>query len=276
MFSRDGFVRVPGALEPDFCASVVTDAFARLQLDDADPATWPTGRHHLAVTRNWRLDEVAPQAAATAEELLGGRDRIAFAGIQDNLIVNLPDPGAAWFAPEDVEASGAGWHKDGDWFRHFLDSPEQGMLGIVFWRDVTERQGPTYVAVDSVAPVAQLLADHPEGLDPSDLSAPVRRILAGCCDFRALTGRQGDVVLAHPFLLHTASVNQLAAPRVISNSSVMLHEPMRFDRPGGACSPLERSILDALGVDHLDFQPTGDRAAVVSERQRRWEAEARS
>ena len=48
--------------------------------------------------------------------------------------------------------------------------------------------------------------DHPEGLDPVDLKEPVRRILGRCTDFRALTGRQGDIAFAHPFMLHTASV----------------------------------------------------------------------
>ncbi len=226
------------------------------------------------MTRNWSLDEVAPAAASAVDELVGGRERIAFAGVQDNLIVNLPDPAASWFAPDDWSAPAAGWHKDGDWFRHFLDSPEQALLVIVFWRDVVERQGPTYVAADSIAPVAQLLADHPEGLDPSALVEPVRRILAACADFRPLTGRQGDIVLAHPFLLHTASVNVLPAPRVISNTSVMLRAPMRFDGADGT-SPLERSILAALAVERLDFEPTGQRRKVASERQQRWESDSR-
>jgi hypothetical protein len=44
------------------------------------------------------------------------------------------------------------WHKDGDFFRHFLDSPEQGLLTIVLWSDIEERGGGTFIAPDSVAP----------------------------------------------------------------------------------------------------------------------------
>lgn len=31
------------------------------------------------------------------------------------------------------------------------------MLGIIFWRDVTERQGPTYLLSDSIPAVTRLL-----------------------------------------------------------------------------------------------------------------------
>jgi hypothetical protein len=66
-------------------------------------------------------------------------------------------------------------------------------------------------------------------------------------------------------------VNELAAPRVISNSSVMLRHPMRFDRTDGPTSPVERSILGALGVDRLPFEARGTRPRVESDRQRRWD-----
>jgi hypothetical protein len=268
----DGCVRVERALDPAFCEAVVGRAFTRMDLVEADPSTWPRGRTNLPVTTNWDLAEVAPRAADVLPGLVGS-GTVRFGGVQDNLIVNLPDPGTRWFSPTDWRRDVAGWHKDGDWFRHFLDSPEQGLLVVVFWRDVVEKQGATYVAVDSIGPVARLLADHPEGLDPSALGAPVRAILAGCRDFRALTGRQGDIVFAHPFLLHTASVNSLAVPRVISNSSVMLHQPMCFDRADERYSAVEQSILTALGVDRLPFRATGARGKVSSERARRWRAE---
>jgi hypothetical protein len=267
-FHREGFVRVAGALDAEFCERVVIDGLDRIEGS-------PVGPVHLPVVRNWDLGEVAPRAARVAEELVGGAENIKFIGVQDNLIVNFPHHDQTWMDPAERAGDPVGWHKDGDWFRHFLDSPEQGLLVIVFWRDVVERQGPTYVAVDSIEGVARLLAGHPEGLDPRDLREPVAEILGGCRDLQALTGRQGDIVFAHPFMLHTASTNVLDAPRVISNSSVMLREPMRFDR-GDASSPLERSILDALGTDQLDYQATGPRGRVDSERSRRWRADGQA
>lgn len=269
-FVEDGMAVVEGALDPEFCEEVVGRRLAAMGVDERDPAGWPAGWHNLPVTTAYPLDVVAPEAARVVAELVGGRDVVRFGDLPDNLIVNFPDPSATWWPPERWDAPGAGWHKDGDWFRHFLDSPEQALLVIVFWRDVVDRQGPTYAAVDSVGHVARLLAEHPEGLDPTEMGAKARTVLPGCRDFRALTGRQGTIVLAHPFMLHTASVNVRARARIISNTSVMLHEPMRFDRPDGAHTSVERSILQHLGVDRLEFCPTGERRKLASERERCW------
>lgn len=272
----DGMVVVEAALDPAFCEEVIGRRLATMGVDETDPNTWPTGWHNLPVTTIHPLGEVAPEAARVVHGLVGGPTAVEFGDLPDNLIVNFPDPAAAWWPPERWDAPGAGWHKDGDWFRHFLDSPEQGLLVVVFWRDVVERQGPTYVAVDSVGHVTRFLAERPEGLEPAEIGPMARAVLPRCQDFRALTGRQGTIVLAHPFLLHTASVNVLDRPRVLSNTSVMLRSPMRFDRPDGRYTPVERSILHHLGVDRLDYRPTGERGRVVSERERRWKAQPAS
>jgi len=219
------------------------------------------------------IDDVAPRAADVLHELVGGPEAISFAGLPDNLIFNFPDPGAEWWPAHRWDAPGAGYHKDGDWFRHFLDSPEQGILGVIFWRDVSERQGPTYLATDSVGPVARFLRDHPEGVDPGGF--PMGQILANCSDFRALTGHQGTVVLAHPFMIHSASVNATDEIRVISNTAVMLREPMRLDRSEGSYTPVEQLVLEGLGVESCAFTPIGERTRIVSAREDRWRNEQR-
>jgi hypothetical protein len=267
-FLRNGWVEVPDALDPDYCEERVRAVLAVMGVDEADRSTWPVGWHATAPTEAPPVEAVAPRAADVLHELVGGRTAISFAGIPDNLIFNFPDPTAEWWPPEQWSAEGAGYHKDGDWFRHFLDSPEQGILGIILWRDVTERQGPTYLATDSIGPVARFLRDHPEGIDPGDFA--MREILAACRDFRALTGRQGTVVLAHPFMVHSASVNATTDIRVISNTAVMLREPMQLDRPDGRYTPVERLILEGLGVDRYPFTATGSRAKIVSAREKRW------
>jgi hypothetical protein len=185
--------------------------------------------------------------------------------------VNFPDPDATWWSPAQWDAPGAGWHKDGDWFRHFLDSPEQGMLGIIFWRDVTERQGPTYVVADSIGPVARLLAAHPEGIDPP---VPIAPVVAASRDRRALTGRQGTIVWAHPFIVHTASVNATDRLRVISNTSAMLRHPLAFGGPGER-APVVQAALAAMGVEEIEFAAKGERKRIVPERERRWKESQR-
>lgn len=269
-FVRDGMVAVEGALDPAFCEQVVARRLADIGVEERDPATWPTGPRHLAPTTVYALEEIAPRAAEVLYALVGGRDPLAFSDVADNLIVNFPDPDASWWAPAQWDAPTAGWHKDGDWFRHFLDSPEQGILGIVFWRDVTERQGATYVVADSIAPIARFLDEHRDGVEPGGF--PIRDIVAGARDFRALTARQGTIVWAHPFMVHTASVNATDRLRIISNTTAMLREPLRFSGDG-ARTPVERVVLDALGVETLDFEITGTRERIVPERERQWRAE---
>jgi hypothetical protein len=268
--ARDGYVRVERALDPGFCNEVVDATFQRAGIDDRDPTTWPAEVRHLPVTTSWRLSDVAPTVMPVLDDLVG-LDAVVFAEVQDNLIVNPPRPAAEWWPPGAGDVEAAGWHKDGDWFRHFLDSPEQGLLVVVFWRDVCERQGPTYVAVDSITPIARLLAAHPEGLEPAEMVARSRAIVADCVDFRPLTGTQGDIVFAHPFLLHTASINALDALRVISNTSVMLREPIDLAAPTTAVA---RSIAVALGSPGgVTFEATGERGEVEAERAVRWRAE---
>ncbi len=266
-FVEQGYVAVEDALDPELCEQVVTRGFERLGALESDPATWPAGWHNLPATEVFAIDEVAPRAGAVLDELVGGRDNVRFGDVPDNLIFNFRSEAQAW-APADWRAEGAGYHKDGDWFRHFLDSPEQGLLGVVFWRDVEADQGATFIAADSIAPVARFLADRPEGVLPGELGIP--DVLAQCRDFRALTGKQGTIVWAHPYLVHSKSVNETDRPRVISNTSVMLRQPLRFTRPDGAFTPIEQVVLDALGVSSLQFEVAAEREHVVSERERRW------
>jgi hypothetical protein len=73
----------------------------------------------------------------------------------------------------------------------------------------------------------------------------------------------GDVYLLHPFVLHAKSQNIPRRPRIITNSTLFLAEPMRFNRPNlDDHSPVERAVLRALGVDRYDFAATGPRERV--------------
>ena len=267
-FIQNGMVTVEDALEVDFCEKVIAERLREAGTDPEDRSTWKRGWHALPASTAYPLSRVAPKAADALFEIVGASETLEFYAVPDNLIVNFPDRDTPWWPPSRWDTPGAGWHKDGDWFRHFLDSPEQAMLGIIFWRDVTERQGPTYVAMDSVAPVARFLSDHPEGLEPP---LPVSSLVAQCRDFRPMTGRQGTIVWMHPFVVHCASVNATERLRIISNTSVMKRTPVRLSGEGTR-TPLERSILNALDVDEFEFFPSGPRGRIDSEREKRWRA----
>jgi hypothetical protein len=262
-FLDRGFVTVRGAFDPATVQPWLDDAWIRFGYDRDDPATWTEKRLHLAPRYRVDAREFAPAAWSAAVELAGGKNRVRLPWRWgDSFIANLGVGGdRPWQPPS---ASVGGWHKDGDFFRHFLDSPEQALLTIVLWTDMLHQGGGTFVAADSVPVVARYLADHPEGVLPTAI--PYSELIGQCHDFVELTGEAGDVVLLHPFTLHATSQNVLGVARFITNPPLALREPMRFDRPR---SPVERAVLRGLGVDRLDFVPTAPRESVVPARVRR-------
>lgn len=268
-FLSDGYVVVPGAIDPAFLEEKVQHGFRRLGIREDDPSTWSVRRTHMPVTEGFPLPEYAPRAWRVLCDLLGGEERIRQPAVFcDNLILVLPGEGRAWAPPDEDRGS---WHKDGDWFLHFLDSPEQAILGVIFWRDVLPRGGGTYFAADSVGPVARFLLEHPEGVEPLDFDFGALR--DECGDLRELTGSAGDVVWLHPYMLHSLSSNTLDQPRVISNLTASLRAPMRFDPDVCPLSVVERATLRALGVERLDFTATGERRRIVPDREAEWERE---
>jgi hypothetical protein len=275
-FLRRGFVTIPACFTREDAQPWLDEAWIRLGYDQADPTTWAEKRVHMPSVRHVEVKDFAPTAWRAACELLGGEERIAQPYTWgDGFIVNLGlGADRQWEPPS---RSSDGWHKDGDFFRHFFDSPEQGLLTLVLWSDIEPRGGGTFVAADSVAPVARLLAETPEGILPDDFDYD--ELIGQCAEFVETTGRLGDVVLLHPFVLHAVSQNH-RGPRFITNPPITLREPMRFDRADPAeHSLVERAVLRALGVQRYDFRPAGEREQVVPERvlrQRRMAEEERA
>jgi hypothetical protein len=271
-FLERGFVTIQGAFDPAGTQRWLDDAWARLGYDRNDPGTWADKRVHLARRSHVDARTFAPAAWHVAVELAGGEQRVRLPWRWgDSFIANLGvGDDRPWQPPSPAVG---GWHKDGDFFRHFLDSPEQALLSLVLWTDMLPRGGGTFVAADSVPVVARFLAEHPEGVLPGDFDYAA--LIGQCRDFAELTGQAGDVVLLHPYTLHATSQNVLGVARVITNPPLALRAPMNFNRPGaGDFSLVERAVLRGLGVSRLDFAPAAPREAVVPERVRRQRARA--
>lgn len=208
----------------------------------------------------------APRAFETICDLSGGEERIAGdLHWGDGFIINF-NIGADqdWQEPS---AEAPGWHKDGDWFRHFLDSPEQGLLSIVLWSDIDPRSGRTFIAPDSLGPIARYLEQFPEGLCPVD--ARFGEQIKHCQQFGEVTGRVGDVLLIHPYMLHAGSRNPSGRARFITNPPISFVEPMQFHRADGNYTLVEQAVLHTLDVDELDYRITGERECIVPERELR-------
>ena len=264
-FLNRGHVCLRGAIPRAKVEDWAKDVWTRLGYDENDKATWAQARIHTPTLNSAPVEDFSPEAWGAIRELLGGEERIQMpATWGDGFIVNLGAENHAtdWESPQEQKT---GWHKDGDFFRHYLDSPEQGLLTIILWSDVLPSGGSTYVACDSVGPLARYLAARPEGVLPNDF--PFADLAAECKDKTEATGEAGDVYLLHPYLLHASSLNRLRLPRLITNPPVHLREPMQFNRPNpDDFSLVERAVLRGLSVERLDFVPAGEREKVVPKR----------
>jgi hypothetical protein len=266
-FIDHGYLIVRDAFPREVARERTDRAFQRLGYDRNDPATWTKPRVHMALGDRENFESYAPKAFAAAADLAGGADRIKRPATicPDGFIVNFSE-GAdrPWEPPS---ALSPGWHVDGNWFHHFLDSPEQGLLMIFIYSDIGPRGGGTFGALDSIGVIARFLAAHPEGVEPNGFGFGERA--AECRNFFEWTGNAGDVVLIHPFMLHAVSQNHSGVPRFITNPALSLAEPMNFNRPNREdFSPVELAVLRGLGVDRYDFRPTAPRRHIVSQQEK--------
>ena len=180
-FVEHGYVTIPDCFSREDAQPWLDEAWVRLGYDRDDPDDLGRAARPHAEPAPREVADFAPKVWRAACQLLGGEERIEQPytwgnGFIANLGLGADRP---WEPPS---ASSPGWHKDGDFFRHFLDSPEQGLLTIVLWSDIEERGGGTFVAPDSVAPVARLLEPSARGRAARRL--PLRRADRAVLDLR--------------------------------------------------------------------------------------------
>ncbi|KAJ6469261.1 hypothetical protein C8R45DRAFT_1055112 [Mycena sanguinolenta] len=268
-FLTHGFVHLPGCFSRAASDAFTAALWPRLGMSPTDKSTWHTERTNMPSSANSvPIAEFAPAAWAAICELLGGEARISDKTKKwnDSFIVNLGVEGQGEVPPRELE----GWHVDGDFFVHFLDSPEQALLVIPLFSDIAPGGGGTAICTDGIGVVAKHLYDNPAGvtpwMDPRGTPEPTgpnrlafyRSIvqnpaLSSDASFHEMTGQVGDVYLLHPLMVHSATKNATRVPRVITNPPVALKEPFRFlarssvsDAAAGF-SLVEQKTLLALG-----------------------------
>lgn len=282
-FVESGWVRVREAFSPAAALSaqsVVWEALSRRGVDRADRQTWAQPIVHLRENfRTPEFDACDTERLADAIEDLVGEGRFAQRG--QPVAWGWWPVNFALGADREWDVPAEGWHWDGIHFRHFLDSPEQGLLCLCYFSEVGERGGGTLVAEGSHRIVARFLAANPDGVELNEGIQAVRQEHSW---LRDLTGADtgpdraerfmarahadtdggrlrvvetraepGDVFLCHPFLFHAASRNHSGRPRFMCNRTTPLRERMRFDRPDPAdFSPLEISIMRAVSSQAPD------------------------
>ncbi|KAL1601818.1 hypothetical protein SLS60_006733 [Paraconiothyrium brasiliense] len=253
-------------------------------MDPNDMSTWDTknesGRVNMPIHKYFAASSIAPKAWFSICQLLGGEARVndSVSNWKDSFIVNVGTPQGAgkYVKPQNLE----NWHVDGDFFVHYLDSPEQALLVIPLWSDIVPNGGGTIICPAGIPIIAKHLYDHPEGVSPrmtsrydnpefksegTDLSFYIN-IAKQMPDeaFVEVTGEVGDVYLLHPLMLHSASNNTLRKVRVITNPPVSVKEPFNLNREDGQYSIVEQKTLKALGREKLEgWKITADRQKIV-------------
>lgn len=271
-FLDKGYLVVKDCLDFSVARRWIEEAYDRLGYDKHDPKTWSKDIVWMDHKNTLPVQQLAPKAWAAILDVVGGEDRLEtqvmklresghFTTINsftwsDAFIVNFHRGDDRPWQPPSPGVKG--WHKDGSYFRHFIDSREQALLTIVLWSDMLHGGGATFIAPDSVRVIARYLYEHPEGVDPHDFD--FQKLISQCTQFEELTGNAGDFVILHPFMLHASSQNVIGVPRFMSNPPVVLTEPMNLNRDNPAdFSLLERATLHYLGLERLDFQPAAPR-----------------
>jgi len=282
-FQNRGYVILHDCFTKEQAAFWLKDVWVRLNLNPNDKASWHNreakednfgAKVHMPAQRKVLVSEFSPKAWGAICDLVGGEDKVT-EGTKywgDNFIVNLghqyPDdnrPGAKdpKYLPN--------WHVDGDFFKHFLTSGEQGLLVTPIWGDeIKPRGGATHIAPESIGIVAKYLYDHPEGVLPGYDNFDYLGLAHQCTEFVECTGKVGDVVICHPFMLHSASYNHLRVPRFITNPAVSLTAPFEYDRPKEELSIVEQTTLKALGMESLSYKITGKMEIFPSKRSDMW------
>jgi hypothetical protein len=243
-FIDDGFCIVSGAFTAAQAAAACRRVWRRMEqkarIRESDPSTWPPNydfEEHLdhPVVRACFTDRLA----AAIEQLVGAS---RWRGIRS---WGLWPVNFSYGADLADDYPSRGWHIDGNWFRHTIDSPYQGLLVIGLFTDIEPGWGGTIMALGSHRRTARVLAHQRRPIHHRDLFREVLRQPIG--NFHEVTGAAGDVVLAHPFLFHTRGFKRAGPPRIISNTEAGLTRPMQFNRRNlQEYSVLELSILAAL------------------------------
>lgn len=273
-FLDKGYLVVNDCLDVTIAQRWIAEAYERLGYDPQDPKSWVKDIIWMDHKNQMPVREIAPKAWEALLDVTGGEDRIEtqvmrlpesghFTSINsfmwsDAFIVNFHRGADQPWQPPSPHLKG--WHKDGSYFRHFLDSREQALLTIVLWSDMRHQGGGTFVSPDSVRVIARYLAQHPEGIPARDFDFPA--LISQCTQFEEVTGQAVDFVILHPFILHASSQNVIRQPRFMSNPPIVLKEPMNLNRANpDDFSLLERATLHYLGLERLDFKPQAPREA---------------
>jgi hypothetical protein len=153
-----GFIKLTDCFSREAAEQFTSSVWTRVGASPDDKSTWPTEKLNMPGHTKVPVKDFAPKAYYAIADLVGGEDKIAdwCKDWKDGWIVNFGKPE---FKPTDAldVRTLDNWHNDGDWFVHFLDSPEQALLVIPLFSDIEPKGGGTVICTDGIGLVAKHL-----------------------------------------------------------------------------------------------------------------------
>jgi len=156
-FMKHGYLRLESCFTPSQASAWTSTVWTRLAFSPTDKSTWTTERTNMPWHTRIPISTFAPKAWGAICEIVGGESRITESSKSwnDGFIVNL---GSEENEGKEVDMKGLdGWHVDGDFFVHFLDSAEQGLLVIPLFTDIVENGGGTAICTDGLGKIVRYL-----------------------------------------------------------------------------------------------------------------------
>lgn len=247
-FVTGGFVRIDGAVPAEIvraCAATVTDALMHQGIDANDASTWTQPVVRLVCPQSSAFAAAAsqPRLWEAYDQLIGEGTWTRRQSVGGSIAVRFPHP---------ADPGDAGWHIDGSYevgseYWVNVRSRERGLLCLFLFSDVGPDDAPTELKVGSHLDVPPLLL--PFGARGAPFWRVSRRLPDRTYERPSAfaTGRAGDVIVCHPFLVHRATwPHRGTTPRIMAQPAVLRHEP--FALAGPEPSPVERAIRQALVV----------------------------
>ena len=140
-FMTYGWIMLSAAFTKEQADAWTENLWTRLGYDKDDKTSWLLEKINMPSHSYIDVRTFAPNAWKAICDLTGGEERLDPASTKwaDAFIVNFGSEATKGtvVAPRDLD----NWHVDGDFFIHYLDSSEQGLLVIPVLSDIAENGG---------------------------------------------------------------------------------------------------------------------------------------
>ncbi len=244
-FTADGYVAVRAALPADVlraCQDEIWSALGQRGVRRDDPGTWrdPVIRIGCPESGAFAAAGTQPVLWEAFDQLIGAGRWWRRRGVGGSIPVRFPSP---------ADPGDAGWHieasfdQGGEWWVNYR-SRQRGLLALYLFSDVDADCAPTRVRPGSHRDAARVLVPAGEKGMPFAQAAPLAARASATRPTALATGRAGDVILCHPFLVHAASWPHTGRqPRVMAQPGVALHDEFPLVPP---LSPVELALAEAI------------------------------